>query len=310
MDFLRDVDEREAFYTYDHSYARNLRELLNRIKSLSSEGFAFHVSPSHDDFRKWIALVVGDLCLARRLEGVNNPLRYAEIIEKRIRELERIRSIKSRLKSIKVYVLQWSRQGWLAALMLLLVLLLISQLWLSEGQRRLIARQDKLEDSLFAFFQREAASNTLFYRMLTGIQEGLMLSQQSQKSGSLILNPIPSPPKDRISKEDIIVGERGVLIRVEHPQWAEIADTGSMLPAMGVGSHVIGIVPKQPSDIIVGDIVSFTSEDGQLLIHRVIETGVDENGWYAITRGDSNPANDPEKLRFDKIKRVAVAIIY
>ncbi|MBI2144514.1 hypothetical protein HYU17_05200 [Candidatus Woesearchaeota archaeon] len=71
------------------------------------------------------------------------------------------------------------------------------------------------------------------------------------------------------------------------------------------------IKPKGTGDIMKGDLVAYQSnEAGGLVVHRVIEIGNDEQGWFAVTKGDNAAANDPEKVRFGQIKQVVVGILY
>ena len=51
------------------------------------------------------------------------------------------------------------------------------------------------------------------------------------------------------------------------------------------------------------------TDDGTI-IHRVIDTGRDKEGTYYITKGDNNPVKDSEKVRFNQIKGLLIAIIY
>ena len=83
-----------------------------------------------------------------------------------------------------------------------------------------------------------------------------------------------------------------------------------MAPVFDAGSNVIQIIPQSSDDIKVGDIVSYAWDNGSTIIHRVIEIGSDDKGWFAVLKGDNNPAPDPEKVRFEQIRRVAVAIVY
>ncbi|OYT32432.1 hypothetical protein DRJ22_04315 [Candidatus Woesearchaeota archaeon] len=123
-------------------------------------------------------------------------------------------------------------------------------------------------------------------------------------------------PKERISpynwinEDNIELRQDGVFIHIDNPKWAVIADTNSMDPVIDENTHVIQIVPKSVSDIHVGDIISYASEYGFTIIHRVISTGRDEQGWYAVAKGDNNDHIDPWKIRFKDIKKVLVAIIY
>ena len=102
----------------------------------------------------------------------------------------------------------------------------------------------------------------------------------------------------------------GVFIRLNNPQWAILADTNSMDPVFDAGSHLIQAFPTSAADIQVGDIVSYESPLNFVIVHRVIEIGNDDNGWYAIMKGDNNPRADPWKIRFDWVRRVTVMVVY
>ena len=39
-------------------------------------------------------------------------------------------------------------------------------------------------------------------------------------------------------------------------------------------------------------------------------SGFDDEGWYAIMKGDNLEKADPYKVRFENVKRVVVAVIY
>jgi len=118
-------------------------------------------------------------------------------------------------------------------------------------------------------------------------------------------------PSNHIDKSQILVYNDKVVLNLQGAEWAEFTPTGSMKPVFDENANAIEIVPKSPDEIHIGDIVSYESSftDGYV-IHRVIDIGEDEKGWYAILKGDNNQNPDPEKVRFDKIKRVLVAIIY
>lgn len=118
-------------------------------------------------------------------------------------------------------------------------------------------------------------------------------------------------PADRISQNNIHVLGDKVIFDVNDPEWAMFTDTNSMDPVFDAGANAIEIIPKSESEIEVGDIVSYKSEyaDGTI-IHRVAAIGQDENGWYAVMKGDNNANADPGKIRFNQIQRVVVAIIY
>ena len=116
-------------------------------------------------------------------------------------------------------------------------------------------------------------------------------------------------PADRVKESQIYVYPDEVVINIENAVWSTFTDTNSMDPVIDAGANAIQIVPKSPTEIQVGDIISYDTSIGTV-IHRVIEIGYDDKGWYAIAKGDNNSEPDPSKVRFEKIKRVVVAIIY
>lgn len=116
-------------------------------------------------------------------------------------------------------------------------------------------------------------------------------------------------PADRIQKEQVQVYTDHVSISIPGVRWANFSTTGSMLPVLGAGAYALQVVPLKPADIQIGDIISY-KYDGRIIIHRVIEISSDESGWYAMTKGDNNPEQDPEPVRFSQIDRVVVGILY
>jgi hypothetical protein len=118
-------------------------------------------------------------------------------------------------------------------------------------------------------------------------------------------------PKERVFQKDIFVFEDEVVIKIDNPQWAIFTDSNSMDPLIDSESKAIEIVPGDYSELQVGDIVAYESRIKKAtVIHRIVFIGRDQNGWYALMKGDNNEHNDPERVRFDQVKRVVVAIIY
>ena len=116
-------------------------------------------------------------------------------------------------------------------------------------------------------------------------------------------------PRDRVSEEQIIVTNDRVVLDLQGASWSRFTDTGSMAPFLDTGANAIHLAPRYPEELQAGDIISYRIA-GITIIHRIIATGYDDRGWYAITKGDANPSSDPFKVRFDQIERVLVAIIY
>ncbi|MBR9677125.1 signal peptidase I [Candidatus Woesearchaeota archaeon] len=116
-------------------------------------------------------------------------------------------------------------------------------------------------------------------------------------------------PHDRVNEGQIHVLNDKIIIDVPNAQWSTFSNTNSMDPVIDIGANALQIVPKNESDIQLGDIISYEYKNS-IIIHRVIKIGQDENGWYAITKGDNNPQPDPKKVRFESVRRVLIGIIY
>jgi len=117
-----------------------------------------------------------------------------------------------------------------------------------------------------------------------------------------------SAPNDWIDSEDIIVFDDMILLRVENATLSSYADSGSMKPVFDEGANGIRVVPRSADVIEVGDIVSYRF-DKILIVHRVVEKGIDDEGVYFIMKGDNNLVVD-EKVRFDQIRYVTVGVIW
>ncbi len=140
-----------------------------------------------------------------------------------------------------------------------------------------------------------------------------------QKTGEVIdlLNPLTmgsSPerdsPSDWIKEKQIEVYSDRVILDIQDAEWAAFTNTNSMDPILDENANAIQIVPKSEADIDVGDIISYIHPTHGRIIHRVAYKGQDEQGTYFIMKGDNNQLSDPDKVRFDQIKTVTVAIIY
>ncbi len=124
-------------------------------------------------------------------------------------------------------------------------------------------------------------------------------------------SPERASPSDHVKESQIRVYDNKVVIDADGATWASFTDTNSMDPFFDDTANSIEIKPKSPDEVNPGDIISYRSglTDG-LVVHRVVSKGVDEQGIYYIVKGDNNPTQDPEKVRFDKIHGVMIAIIY
>ena len=118
-------------------------------------------------------------------------------------------------------------------------------------------------------------------------------------------------PSDWVSESQIKVTRDRVVVELPDAVWATFTDTHSMEPVLSADANALEIIPTSTDQIRVGDIASYESRlvEGTI-IHRVVETGEDSQGWYAIMKGDNLSQPDPEKVRWEQIRRVVVAIIY
>jgi hypothetical protein len=124
-------------------------------------------------------------------------------------------------------------------------------------------------------------------------------------------SPEQLSPSDHIKESQINVYDDKVILNIKGANWASFTDTNSMDPFLDSDSNSIEIKPASPESIKPGDIISYYSSiTGDLLVHRVVTVDSDVDGVYYIVKGDNNNVRDPEKVRFDQIHGVLVAIIY
>ena len=119
-------------------------------------------------------------------------------------------------------------------------------------------------------------------------------------------------PADRISESQLLFYEDKIVIKVSDANWTKYADTNSMDGFLDDGAIGIEIKPENELDVQVGDVISYDADwsDKGLVAHRVIDTGYDENGWYAKAKGDNVSFADPGKIRFEQIKYILVGVLY
>lgn len=117
-----------------------------------------------------------------------------------------------------------------------------------------------------------------------------------------------SSPSNRITNEDILVYNDKIILKIPNITISNYANTGSMKPFLDENTNGIKIVPKNPDEIKLGDIISFRLSE-KLIVHRVIEKGIDKNGVYFITKGDNNQLNDG-KIRFEDIKYITIGVLW
>ena len=115
-------------------------------------------------------------------------------------------------------------------------------------------------------------------------------------------------PHDFVKESNILVYPDRIVIELDNASISSYASSGSMLPLFDKGANGIRIKPKSADEINVGDIVSYT-RNNELIVHRIIEKGTDENGTYFIPKGDANKLAD-EKIRFSDIEYITIGVLY
>lgn len=148
---------------------------------------------------------------------------------------------------------------------------------------------------LFGFL----CANILGYFLVFGVENPF--SESYNLSGD-------NAPHEIIKENQIEIYDEKVVINIKGASLGKYAATGSMKPVLDENSHGIRIVPDSEDGILVGDIITFQQNEN-LIIHRVIEKGKDNEGTYFITKGDNNNVTDG-KIRFKDIKYITVAIIW
>jgi signal peptidase I len=134
----------------------------------------------------------------------------------------------------------------------------------------------------------------------------LTLGQEIPKALGLQENS--NAPGDWIKENKIHVYANAVCIDVENVSLSNYAASGSMRPVLDSNSNGIRVVPRDESELKVGDIVSY-EKDKDLIVHRIIEIGSDKKGKWFITKGDNNAGSDG-KIRFSDIKYVTIGMLY
>jgi len=116
-------------------------------------------------------------------------------------------------------------------------------------------------------------------------------------------------PGDHISENQIKVYSDRIELDIQDAVWSTFTDTNSMDPFLDEGANGIEITPQSEDDIQVGDIISYQLDES-IIIHRVINISEDKNGTFYTVKGDNNPYQDPDKVRFSQILGILVGIIY
>ena len=131
------------------------------------------------------------------------------------------------------------------------------------------------------------------------------MSQLSNIEASFFDKPSPA---NWIKENQIQIYRDRIVILIPNATLSRYAATKSMDPSIDSYANGVEITPESPEQLHVGDIIAYQVDDS-FIVHRIIEIGSDDKGWYCIPKGDNAVQNDG-KIRFEQIKYVTIAIIY
>jgi hypothetical protein len=201
-------------------------------------------------------------------------------------------------------------------LLLLVVLCILGVGWFGVHEHRQLARALADEQVTTTVLQQEVMDlltvNQLLRAHVISLHENLSGSAILRDACLRTLAPLQAnhtAPPSRIAAKDVRIANDAVVIRISDVIPGIVGPTRSMVPVLDNNTMVLEITPSAPGAIAVGDIIIYALDDDRI-IHRVISTGTDADGWYAIVKGDNNPREDPLRVRFSQVRGLVVGIIY
>lgn len=70
--FLADTPLKYAFRCNDGKVLKNLKELSDALSLMTDETYGYHWNTENKDFSNWVRDIIGDMKLARALEGATS----------------------------------------------------------------------------------------------------------------------------------------------------------------------------------------------------------------------------------------------
>ena len=313
--FLADVPSEKVFHLHNGSIVRNLHELLSELKTMDDSIFSHHVSSTKNDFASWIRSSIEDKELAATLEKSSLKQDMIDTISQRIIDLERIFELNKTKDLSKVKKIISPQERFSTLFMILVIIVLVFSISLPIYMFYTV----KLTESAQGFKIKEYGLNQTIKTLSDEInflnKSYILLKETNDEKVScqnitpqLKPEDIPSPA-DHLSLRHINAKRNLVEILVSNAMIVSFEDSHSMDPVFDEDANAIEIMPSSPLDVSIGDIIAYQTE-GIIQVHRVIEVGNDETGWYAITKGDNLFEDDHKKIRFHSITGLVVGIIY
>jgi signal peptidase I len=202
-----------------------------------------------------------------------------------------------------------------AIIIMILAIILAYVMLLTERERTNVYRQEVIANITKEEFTQQLISYN------EALEQNISNLESSVAEDKIIINLLKAKlndsarieisPFSKIRKEDIRVFEDKIVIYVNKAFPVSFSDSKSMYPFINEKTLALEIMPAACEELNKGDVIGFESKTlNTTVIHRIIETGNDDEGWYAITKGDANLAIDPGKVRFGDVKGVLVGLIY
>lgn len=319
---LKDVKYGKGLKLRDGSFVHSYKELLLNLRGMSEYEFRMHTLTNPDFFSDWIIDNYNDKILVSKLKKADSKYKYERILTARIRELEKKVEHKGTSFSYSVYPSETKTNPkvfsyiWFLVYAMLFVALFMQKSYYSS---QILERENELSSAyslIMSLNEKNSAQiNTIRSLNEKLFENDLVIKELADKNEQLfeeikrigLLEVIG--PKHRITEEQVKVNSNNAVIEVKDLVLARFTKSGSMLPTITSDSLALEIVPKSSKELQVGDVISYFYNN-KIIIHRILEIGFDEDGWYAITKGDNVNTIDPEKVRFNMIQRVLVGILY
>jgi signal peptidase I len=319
--FLKDVKYGKGLKLRDGSFVHSYKELLLSLRGMSEYEFRMHTLTNPDFFSDWIIDNYNDKTLVSKLKNADSKSAYERILTMRIKELKK--KVDSREISSSSFYSSENKINskvfsyvWFLVYAMLFVALFMQKSYYSSQ----IVEREKELSSAYSLVMSLNEKNSAQINTIRSLNEKLFendlaIKELADRNEQLfeeikrigLLEVIG--PKHRILKEQVKVNSNNAIIEVKDLVLARFTKSGSMLPTITADSLALEIIPNSSEEIQVGDVISYFYNN-KMIIHRVLEIGFDEDGWYAITKGDNVKTIDPEKVRFNMVQRVLVGILY
>ncbi len=196
---------------------------------------------------------------------------------------------------------------------LILLHLLVILLVTACGQKRTLRNENASE--IVTYNQELEQTNRELRKRLAELDERYNASQERvstlrNRIESLERKSATVGPTNVTGQDALDFSPDKATLHVAQPFGAVLTDSDSMRPVMDEDTMLVQIPPEQ-REIRPGDIIAFTANySATIIVHRVIAVGKDDEGWFAITKGDNNVKPDPEKVRRDDLIGITAATVY